>query len=114
MPCDLINNDLRKLTCFCTIDYCILCKRQQARSIAVGYDRFYEGTGDTTLLAYVEILADGQQITALFFLSRAAAMLNLKCVACFHQISDHGWAYFSKALPKTCPNLVLRHMITSP
>jgi hypothetical protein len=47
--------------------------RQQGRSAGVGYDRVHVAIDDATRLAYVEVLADEQQDTAIGFLSLALA-----------------------------------------
>jgi hypothetical protein len=45
--------------------------RQQGRSAGAGYDRVHVAIDDATRLAYVEVLADEQQATAIGFLTRA-------------------------------------------
>jgi len=69
---------------------------------------------DATRLAYVEVLADEQQATAIGFLSRAVAWFNGQGVECRQVMSDNGSAYISKAFAKACSVLKLKHIRTRP
>jgi hypothetical protein len=60
----------------------IMGNRQQGRSAGVGYYRVHVAIDDVTRLAYVEVLADEQQATAIGFLSRAVAWFNGQGVEC--------------------------------
>ena len=53
---------------------------------------------DATRLAYVEVLADEQQATAIGFLSRAVAWFNGHGMECRQVMSDNGPAYLSRSL----------------
>ena len=69
---------------------------------------------DATRLAYVEVLADEQQATAIGFLSRSVAWFNGQGVECRQVVSDNGSAYISKAFAKACSVLKLKHIRTRP
>ena len=69
---------------------------------------------DATRLGYVEVLADGQQATAIGFLSRSVAWFNGQGVECRQVMSDNGSAYISKAFAKACSVLKLKHIRTRP
>ena len=69
---------------------------------------------DATRLAYVEVLADGQQATAIGFLSRSVAWFNGQGVECRQVMSDNGSAYISKAFAKACSVLKLKHIRIRP
>jgi len=75
-PGDLIHIDVKKLARFRQVGHRITGNRQQGRSTGVGYDRVHVAIDDATRLAYVEVLADEQQATAIGFLSRAGAWFN--------------------------------------
>ena len=62
---------------------------------------------DATRVAYVEVLADEQQATAIGFLSRAVAWFNGHGVECRQVMSDNGPAYVSRSFAKACKSLGL-------
>lgn len=64
-PGDLIHIDVKKLARFRKVGHRITGNRQQGRSAGVGYDRVHDAIDDATRLAYVEVLADEQQATAI-------------------------------------------------
>jgi transposase InsO family protein len=113
-PGDLIHIDVKKLARFRKMGHRITGNRQQGRSAGVGYDRVYVAIDDATRLAYVEVLPDEQQGTAIGFLSRALAWFNGQGVECRQVMSDNGSAYISKAFAKACSVLKLRHIRTRP
>ena len=92
----------------------ITSNRQQGRSTGVGYDRVHVAIDDATRLAYVEVLADEQQATAIGFLSRSVAWFNGQGVECRQVMSDNGSAYISKAFAKACSVLKLKHIRIRP
>jgi transposase InsO family protein len=69
---------------------------------------------DATRLAYVEVLADEQQATAIGFLSRAVAWFNGQGVECRQVMSANGPAYLSRSFAKACSALGLKHIRTRP
>ena len=113
-PGDLIHIDVKKLARFRKVGHRITGNRQQGRSAGVGYDRVHVAIDDTTRLAYVEVLPDEQQGTAIGFLSRALAWFNSLGVECAQVMSDNGPAYISKAFAKACSVLKLKHIRTRP
>lgn len=113
-PGDLIHIDVKKLARFRKVGHRITGNRQQGRSTAVGYDRVHVAIDDATRLAYVEVLVDEQQGTAIGFLSRAVAWFNGQGVECRQVMSDNGSAYISKAFAKACSALGLKHIRTRP
>ena len=113
-PGDLIHIDVKKLARFRKVGHRITGNRQQGRSVGVGYDRVHVAIDDTTRLAYVEVLPDEQQGTAIGFLSRALAWFNSLGVECAQVMSDNGPAYISKAFTKACSVLKLKHIRTRP
>nr|WP_255125414.1 integrase core domain-containing protein [Synechococcus lacustris] len=113
-PGDLIHIDVKKLARFRRVGHRITGNRQQGRSTGVGYDRVHVAIDDATRLAYVEVLADEQQGTAIGLLSRAVAWFNGQGVECRQVMSGNGPAYVSKAFAKACRVLGLRHIRTRP
>jgi transposase InsO family protein len=113
-PGDLIHIDVKKLARFHKVGHRITGNRQQGRSTGVGYDRVHVAIDDATRLAYVEVLADEQQATAIGFLSRSVAWFNGQGVECRQVMSDNGSAYISKAFAKACSVLKLKHIRTRP
>jgi transposase InsO family protein len=69
---------------------------------------------DATRLAYVEVLADEQQATAIGFMSRAVAWFNSQGVECRQVMSDNGPAYLSRSFAKACKALGLKHIRIRP
>ncbi len=65
-------------------------------------------------LAYVEVLTDEQQATAIGSLSRAVAWLNSQGVEWRQVMSDNDPAYLSRSLPKACGALGLKQVRTRP
>ena len=113
-PGDLIHIDVKKLARFRKVGHRITGNRQQGRSAGVGYDRVHVAIDDATRLAYVEVLPDEQQATAIGFLTRALAWFNGHGVECRQVMSDNGSAYISKAFAKACSVLKLKHIRTRP
>ena len=113
-PGDLIHIDVKKLARFRKVGHRITGNRQQGRSTGVGCDRVHVAIDDATRLGYVEVLADGQQATAIGFLSRSVAWFNGQGVECHQVMSDNGSAYISKAFAKACSVLKLKHIRTRP
>lgn len=113
-PGDLIHIDVKKLARFRRIGHRITGNRQQGRSTGVGYDLVHVAIDDATRLAYVEVLEDEQQGTAIGFLSRAVAWFNGQGVECRQVMSDNGPAYVSRSFAKACRALGLKHIRTRP
>jgi transposase InsO family protein len=113
-PGNLIHIDVKKLDCFRKMGHRITGNRQQGRSAGVGYDRAHVAIDDATRLAYVKVLPDEQQGTAVDFLSRLSAWFNGQGVVCRQVISDNGPAYVSSRLAKACKPLDLKHIRTRP
>ena len=113
-PGDLIHIDVKKLARFRKVGHRITGNRQQCRSTGVGYDRVHVAIDDATRLAYVEVLADEQQATAIGFMSRVLAWFNSQGVECRQVMSDNGPAYVSRSFAKACKALGLKHIRTRP
>ncbi len=113
-PGDLIHIDVKKLARFRKIGHRITGNPQQGRSAGVGYDRVHVAIDDATRVAYVEVLADEQQATAIGFMSRAVAWFNSQGVECLQVMSDNGPAYLSRSFAKACKALGLKHIRTRP
>ena len=111
-PGDLIDIDVKKLARFRRIGHRITGNRQQVRSAGGGYDPVHVAIDDATRLAYVEVLADEQQGTAIGFLSRAVAWFNSQGVECRQVMSDNGPAYLSRSFAQACKALGLKHIRT--
>jgi hypothetical protein len=75
-PGDLIHIEVEKLTRIRKVGHRITGNRQQGRSAVVGNDHVHVAIDNATRLAYVEVLANEQQATAIGFLSRAVAWLS--------------------------------------
>ena len=80
-PGDLIHIDVKKLARFRQVGHRITGNRQQGRSAGVGDDSVHVAIDDTTRQAYVEVLPQEQQATAIGFLIRAVAWFNGKGVS---------------------------------
>lgn len=66
------------------------------------------------MLAYVEVLPDEQQVTAINLINRALAWFNSYGVGFRKVMRDNGSAYIFKAIAKDCSVLKLRHICTRP
>jgi transposase InsO family protein len=75
-------------------------------------DSVHVAIDDATRLAYVEVLADEQQATAIGFLCRAVAWFNSQGVECRQVMSDNGSAYLSRSFAKARKALGLKHIRT--
>jgi transposase InsO family protein len=113
-PGDLIHIDVKKLARFRKVGHRITGNRQEGRSTGVGYDRVHVAIDDATRLAYVEVLADEQQATAIGFMTRAVAWFNGQGIECRQLMSDNGPAYVSRSFGKACSALGLKHIRTRP
>lgn len=111
-PGDLIHIDVKKLARFRRIGHRITGNRQQGRSTGVGYNLVHVAIDDATRLAYVEVLEEEQQGTAIGFLSRAIAWFNGQGVECRQVMSGNGSAYVSRSFAKACGALGLKHIRT--
>ena len=67
-----------------------------------------------TRLAYVEVLGDEQQATAIDFLCRAVAWFTSHGVECRQIMSDDGPAYLSRRFAKACKAVGLKHIRIRP
>jgi len=110
----VIHIDVKRLARFRRIGHRITGNRQQGRSTGVGYDLVHVAIDDATRLAYVEVLEDEQQGTAIGFLSRAFAWFNGQGVECRQVMSDNVPAYVSRSFTKACCALGLKHIRTRP
>ena len=88
--------------------------KRRGRSAGVGYDRVHVAIDDTTRLAYVEVLPNEQQGTAIGFWSRALAWFDSQGVECAQVMSDNGPACISRRFAKACKVLGLKHIRTRP
>jgi transposase InsO family protein len=113
-PGDLVHIDVKKLARFRKVGHRITGNRQEGRSTGVGYDRVHVAIDDGTRLAYVEVLADEQQATAICFMTRAVAWFNGQGVECRHLMSNNGRAYVSRSFGKACRALGIKHIRTRP
>jgi hypothetical protein len=113
-PGDPIHINVKKLARFSKVGHSITGIKQQGPSAGVGYDRVHVAIDDATRVAYVEVLADEQQATAIGFMSRAVAWFNGQGVECRQVMSDNGPAYVSSSFAKACKALGLKHIRTRP
>ncbi len=113
-PGDLIHIDVKKLALFRKVGHRITRNRQQGRSAGVGYDLVQLAIDDATRLAYVEVLADEQQATAIGFMRRAVAWFNGQGVEFGQVMSDNGAAYVLRSFVTACKALGLKHNRTKP
>jgi hypothetical protein len=96
------------------IGHRITGNRQEGRSIGVGDDRIHVAIDDATRLAYVEVLGDEQQATAIGFMTRAVAWFNGQGVECWQLMSDNSPACVSRSFGKACRPLGIEHIRTRP
>lgn len=75
-PSELINVDMKTLDRFRKMGHRITGDRQKGRSYGAGYAKGHVAVIDTTLLTYIEVLADEQKHTEMGFLSRTIAWFN--------------------------------------
>jgi len=113
-PGDLIHIDVKKLARFRRVVHRITGNSQQGRCMGVGYDRVHVANDDATRVAYIEVLADEQQATAIGFMSLAMAWFNGQGVECRQVMSDNGPAYISRRFAKAYKVLSLKHIRTRP
>jgi transposase InsO family protein/transposase len=89
--------------------------RRNGRRIGVaGWEFVHVCVDDATRLAYVEVLADEQAITAAGFLRRAVAFYAAHGITVQRVMSDNGACYRSTIHAFACHALGLRHLRTRP
>jgi transposase InsO family protein len=80
----------------------------------VGWEFVHVCVDDATRVAYVEVLADEQAVTAIGFLTRAVAFYARHGVTVERVMTDNGSAYRSAIHAFACRALGLRHLRTRP
>jgi transposase InsO family protein len=84
------------------------------RRYHVGYECVHMCVDDYSRLAYVEVLADERQQTAIGFLRRAVAFYRRHGIQVERLLTDNGSAYVSALHAHACRSLGIRHLRTRP
>jgi transposase InsO family protein len=84
------------------------------RRYKVGYECVHVCVDDYSRLAYVEVLPDEKQETAVGFLERAVAFYRRHGIRVERLLTDNGSAYLSATHARACRRLGIRHLRTRP
>jgi len=110
----LVHINVKMLVRFRKVEHRIAGNRQQGLSTGVGYDLIHVAIDDTTRLAYDDVLAGEQQVTAMGLICRALAWFNGQGFECRQVMSDNDPAYVSRQFAKACKVLGLKHIRNKP
>jgi transposase InsO family protein len=88
--------------------------RDRKRRCSVGYDYVHIAIDDATRLAYAEVLADENAVTASAFLGRAIAFYERYGITVERVLTDNGSPYRSTVHALACRALGIRHLRTRP
>lgn len=114
-PGDLLHIDIKKLVKFEGVGHRITGDRKgQGNCRGIGWEFVHVAIDDASRLAFVQIMPDDSQQSAIAFLSAALgyyASLGIK-VACV--MTDNGGCYRANAFRDACNRLSLRHIRTRP
>jgi len=112
-PGDLLHIDVKKLGKIGRIGHRINGDRT-TRCRGVGWEFVHVCIDDHSRLAYVEVLANEQALTAVRFLDRAVAWFRSIGVRTRRVMTDNGSAYVSRFFRAACQRLRIRHIRTRP
>lgn len=112
-PGDLIHIDVKKLGRFRRPGHRAR-GRGHGDSAGVGWEFVYVCVDDATRLAYVELLENERQETAIGFLDRARRWLGGHGIRVRRAMTDNGSPFVSKAWRARCEALGIRHLRTRP
>lgn len=115
-PGELLHIDVKKLGKFAFPGHRVRSTRaEKDRNRGIGWEYAHVAVDDTTRLAYVEILDDGETAEATAaFLGRAVAWFAARGVATRRVLTDNGPGYRSAAWKAVCDELGVRHLTTRP
>jgi len=89
-------------------------RRLNRRTGGLGWEFVHVAVDDATRLAYAEVLADEQGLTAAAFLERAIAWFASLGITVERILSDNGACYRSAVHAIACRTLGIRHLRTRP
>jgi transposase InsO family protein len=112
-PGELIHIDIKKLGRFERIGHRITGERS-GQSRGVGWEFVHVCLDDASRIAFVQVLPDERQESAVAFLQAALAYYANLGVSVLRVMTDNGSCYRSKAFAKTCRQLELKHLRTRP
>jgi transposase InsO family protein len=110
---EIVHVDIKKLGRFSAQGHRVT-GRGQGRSHRVGWDFVHVAIDDATRLAYVEILPDEKQESAVAFLQRALRWMRGHRISVERIMTDNGSAYRSKLFAAALRDAGLRHLFTRP
>src|SRR4051794_31033656 len=118
-PGELVHIDVKRLARIDGVGHRITGSRRrrnawQRKTRPIGYEYVHVCVDDATRLAYVEVLADEQAVTAVGFLRRACRFFAAHGVSVEAVMTDNGSAYRSVLHALACRTLGLRHLRTQP
>ena len=112
-PGELVHLDIKKLGRIRGVGHRIT-RDKSRRARGVGWDFVHVAIDDASRLAYVEILPDERQGSAVEFLERAVAWYAQHGIQIQRLMTDNGSCYVSKRFAATRQRLGLRHSFTRP
>ena len=112
-PGELVHLDIKKLGRFHQAGHRVTGNKHR-RSRRAGWDFVHVAIDDASRLAYVEILPDERQESAVAFLERATAFYARHGIRVQRIMTDNGSCYVSKLFARTRRSLGMRHSFTRP
>ena len=114
-PGDMIHIDIKKLGRFDKVGHRITGDRTgQSNSRGVGWEFVHVGIDDASRVAFSQILPDEKAVSAVAFLSAAAAYYKSLGVTVARVMTDNGSCYKAFAFRDACRGLGLKHVRTKP
>lgn len=114
-PGELIHIDIKKLGRFAKVGHRITGqRREQSRTRGIGWEFIHVCIDDNSRIAFVQVMPDERQASAVAFLEAAVAYYATLGVTVERVMTDNGSCYRSKAFAKACKRLAIRHIRTRP
>jgi transposase InsO family protein len=114
-PGDMVHIDIKKLGRFDKVGHRITGDRTgQSNSRGVGWEFVHVGIDDASRVAFSQILPDEKAVSAVAFLSAAAAYYKSLGVTVARVMTDNGSCYKAFAFRDACRGLGLKHVRTKP
>lgn len=110
---DLLHVDLKRLGRIQGIGHRIHGDRRR-RARRVGWEFLHVAVDDATRVAYVEVLAAQDAVTAAAFLRRAIRWYGRAGIRIRRLLTDNGFAYRARVFAQACRGGAIRHRFTQP
>jgi transposase InsO family protein len=115
-PGELIHLDIKKLGRIGSVGHRITGRRTGVvnRHLGIGWEFVHVCIDDASRVAFVQVMPDERQASAVAFLEAALAYYITLGIRVERVMTDNGSCYRSKAFTAACKRLGLRHIFTRP